>query len=158
MQIIRDQKVVDDTWRFVAEGDVGDGDVIVSLAIWQENRETLLARNGGIGVMLEPGDEPDDIKDDLDRLQVVALNFPTFTDGRHYSNARLLRERHGFTGELRAVGDVLRDQISYMHRCGFDTFQPAPEHDIQNVAEGFNDFTVKYQPAGDEELPLFRRF
>jgi uncharacterized protein (DUF934 family) len=161
MQIIKGHAIIEDGWRTVEGEDVsavGEGDVIIPFALWQAERETLKGRNGGLGILLQPGDAVEDIVDDLDRFQVIALAFPSFTDGRHYSTARLLRERYGYDRELRAVGDVLRDQIFYMHRCGFDAFEPSPKHRIEDILKGLNDFTVKYQPAADEPEPLFRRF
>ena len=160
MQVIKGREIVEDHWRFVdgeAVDGLGDADIIVSFSHWREARDGLTGHNGGLGVQLEPDDAVEEIAEDLDRFQVIALNFPSFTDGRHYSTARLLRERYGYTGELRAVGDVLRDQIFYLHRCGFDAYAPNPGHKIEDVLEGLKDFTVTYQPAADEPPPLFRR-
>jgi len=93
----------------------------------------------------------------LAHFQVIALNFPSFTDGRHYSSARLLRERYGYKGEIRAIGDVLRDQLFYMRRCGFDAFAIRADRDPVDALEGLKDFSVTYQAAADDERPLFRR-
>ena len=97
------------------------------------------------------------IADDLQHFQVVALNFPVFSDGRHYSSARLLRERYKYQGEVRAIGDVLRDQLFYMKRCGFDAFALRADRDPYEALESLKDFSVTYQAATDEPLPLFRR-
>ncbi|MDA5193145.1 DUF934 domain-containing protein [Govanella unica] len=159
MQIIKDKAIVDDHWQHVAADaeTIPDGDVILPLALWQARRAELVGRNGGIGVQLEPGDHPEQIAEDLHRFSVVACNFPSFRDGRGYSYARLLRERYGFTGEVRAVGDVLRDQLFYMARCGFNAFEMRPDRSIEDALKAFGDFSVTYQNAADTELPNFRR-
>src|SRR5690606_17208986 len=105
MQIIKGEQIVEDQWRTVESDDVsavGEGDVIVSFALWKAERETLMGRNGGLGIKLEPDDPVEEIVDDLDRFQVIALDFPRYTDGRAYSTARLLRDRYGYDRELRA--------------------------------------------------------
>src|SRR5690606_12426030 len=99
----------------------------------------------------------EEIAEDLQHFQVVALNFPAFTDGRHYSSARLLRERYGYKGEVRAIGDVLRDQLFLMRRCGFDAFAVRPDRDPYDALLGLKDFSVTYQAASDDPRPLFRR-
>jgi uncharacterized protein (DUF934 family) len=132
-------------------------DLIVPLQLWREHSRMLKARDGGLGVWLDADEEAEEIGEDVAEFQVIALNFPAFTDGRNYSNARLLRDRYGFKGELRAIGDVLRDQLFYMHRCGFDAFAVRPDKDPYEALEGLKDFSVTYQAATDEPLPLFRR-
>ena len=87
----------------------------------------------------------------------MALNFPIFRDGRAYSTARLLRDRYGFKGELRATGDVLRDQIFFMRRVGFDAFEVRGDRSIEDALKAFDDFKVTYQPSADESQPLWRR-
>ncbi|HAI28378.1 MAG TPA: oxidoreductase, partial [Thalassospira sp.] len=133
MAIVKNDSLIEQEWITVdAEGDLpsSDENLIVPLARFKEERDSLLGRNGGLGVQLNPGDAPEDLADDLDRLSIITVNFPAYTDGRGYSYARVLRERMGFTGELRAVGDVLRDQILYMHRCGFDSYDLNVEGDV----------------------------
>jgi uncharacterized protein (DUF934 family) len=132
-------------------------DLIVPLQLWREHSRMLKARDGGLGVWLDADEEAEEIGDDVANFQVIALNFPAFTDGRNYSNARLLRDRYGFKGELRAIGDVLRDQLFYLHRCGFDAFAIRADKDPYEALEGLTDFSVTYQAAADEPLPLFRR-
>jgi len=124
-KLLKDGKAVSDAWVHVADGDAvpETGPVIVTLARWQAEHNTLAGRKDGLGIRLESGQSPDLIKDDLDRFAVVALAFPKFGDGRAYSHARLLKDRLGFKGEVRAVGDVLRDQYRAMHRCGFDVLE-----------------------------------
>ncbi|MBL8226804.1 MAG: DUF934 domain-containing protein [Chromatiales bacterium] len=124
------------------------GAVIVSLARWQADREALLARGTLVGVRLKSDQHPGVLAADLPRLAVIALEFPKFRDGRAYTYARLLRERYGYAGELRAVGDVLQEQLNYMRRCGFDSFDlasPDPERAWSAVV---GDHTVFYQGTG----------
>lgn len=122
---------------------------IVSLERWQAERETLRQRNAAIGVSLKSDQSPLLIAEDLDRLSLVALEFPKFTDGRAFSYARVLRDKLGFTGEIRAFGQVLRDQYVFMLRCGIDTIEPPDGKRIEGYAEALKEFTVFYQPTND---------
>lgn len=130
--------------------------VLLPLAQWQAERETWRARAGAVGVVLGPADDPAAIAAHLGEIGLVAVEFPSFTDGRGYSIARLLRERHGWSGELRAVGEVLRDQLFYLTRCGFDSFALADGQDADAALRGFADFSEAYQ-AGTDRAPLFAR-
>ncbi|MEH6388314.1 MULTISPECIES: DUF934 domain-containing protein [Pseudomonas] len=161
-RIIKGDQVIDETWHLLPKdvtlGDLSNSDdLLVPLPLWQEHSHALLARDGGLGVWLEADEEVELIADDLQHFQVVALNFPVFSDGRHYSSARLLRERYKYQGEVRAIGDVLRDQLFYMKRCGFDAFALRADRDPYEALESLKDFSVTYQAATDEPLPLFRR-
>ena len=154
MAIVKNDSLIEQEWITVdAEGDLpsSDENLIVPLARFKKERDSLLGRNGGLGVQLNPGDAPEDLADDLDRLSIITVNFPAYTDGRGYSYGRVLRERMGFTGELRAVGDVLRDQILYMHRCGFDAYELQVEGEValNKVRAALKEMTVYYQPTGD---------
>lgn len=148
-----------DDW-LALEGDVAgtpaDAALLVPLAAWQAQSAALLARGGRLGVLLAPEDEPAAIAGALPRLQLVAVAFPKFTDGRGYSIARALRERHGWRGELRAVGEVLRDQLFYLARCGFDSFALADGEDADAALAHFAPFSEAYQGAVDRG-PLFLR-
>ncbi|MGD8861064.1 MAG: DUF934 domain-containing protein [Myxococcales bacterium] len=158
MGLIKNGKVVQDDWTDVADdAPLPEGGVIVSLARLQNERETLAAREGKLGVRLPSDALPDDIAGDLPALSLVAIEFPKYVDGRGYSVARLLRERHGFGGELRAVGNVLRDQLFYMSRCGFDAYELQPGKDEQDALDAFREFSVTYQAAADDSRPLYRR-
>jgi uncharacterized protein (DUF934 family) len=110
-----------------------------------------------MGVLLNPDDDPLLLEPGVARLQVVAIAFPVFTDGRGYSLARLVRERLGFRGELRAVGDVQRDQIFYLLRCGFDAFALGAGKQLDEALGAFEDFTEAYQAGADQPIPLYRR-
>lgn len=160
-RIIKNGQVIDESWHLLDKDSSLDGlsnsdDLIVPLALWREHAHALRVRDGGLGVWLDSDEEIEEIVDDLSHFQVVALNFPIFTDGRHYSSARLLRERYGYQGEIRAIGDVLRDQLFYMQRCGFDAFAIRPDRDPYEALQSLQDFSVTYQAAVNQP-PLFRR-
>ena len=149
-----------DTWHGF-DGDAGaippDADALIPLDEWRERAAVWSARPGRLGILLSPADDPAAIACDHGRFALVAVSFPIFTDGRGYSIARLLRERHGWRGELRAVGDVLRDQLFLLARCGFDNFALRDGQDPVAAVAGFADFSVRYQAGVDEPRPLFRR-
>jgi uncharacterized protein (DUF934 family) len=166
MALIKDRKRAVDNWQLLDALAVGEdgslpplpsGDLIVPAAAWARARAQLIAREGRIGVWLSGADDPRDIADDLPHLGLVAVRFPSFTDGRGYSIARLLRERYGWSGELRAVGDIQRDQLFYLSRCGFNAFSLREGEDADVALTGFNDFSERYQASVDQPLPLFRR-
>lgn len=161
MRLVRDRAVVDDAFVEIAGEDepIPEGaDVIVPWARWRREREALVARGSGkIGVRVPSDARAEEIAEDAARFAVIAIELPKFTDGRAYTIARLLRERHGYRGELRAVGNVLRDQLQYLARCGFDAFAIDPSKDPARAIAGLDDFSVRYQPAADERLPLWRR-
>jgi uncharacterized protein (DUF934 family) len=163
-KIIKDQRIIEDQWLTMKMSDDGTyaeiadtTDVIVPLAIWLEQKAELLNRHGHTGVWLNGEDDPEMLADDLSTLPLVAVNFPQFADGRGYSIGRLLRERYRYTGELRAIGDVLRDQIFYLYRCGFNAFEVRAGKSIEDALTAFRDFSDSYQSAIDQPLPLFRR-
>jgi uncharacterized protein (DUF934 family) len=110
-----------------------------------------------LGVWLDSHEDPEALADDLDRLSLVAVNFPKFTDGRGYSIARLLRERYHYQGEIRAIGDVLQDQLFYMQRCGIDAYALRADKDIEKALAGLSVFSETYQAAVDQSEPLFLR-
>lgn len=152
-KIWRDGAFVSDAWRTVetVEG-LEDGDLIVPAELLHEDGDALLSRNSGrTGVLLEAGEDIGAIVPYLDRLSLVALSFPAFTDGRAYSKAVRLRQQHGFAGEIRAVGDVLLDQVEFMQRCGFDTLEISHEVTAERLSEGrYTQLNRHYQPALDE--------
>ncbi|HTT07978.1 MAG TPA: DUF934 domain-containing protein [Gammaproteobacteria bacterium] len=158
MRVIdKDLHIVDDGWQLVIdEAELPAGDVIVSVARWQKERDALLARGGRLGLKVG-GDTPvTTIADDLEHFALIALEFPKFGDGRCFSHARLLRERYNYKGELRAVGDVQRDQLYFMRRCGIDSFAVRADKDIEDALNAFKEFTVRYQPAADDAQPIYR--
>ena len=153
MPLIKNKRIAADTWRHVDDEAPlpTDGDVIVSLARWQAEREALRGRNAPLGIRLRSDEDADAIADDLAYFDLVALEFPQFKDGRAYSTARLLRERHRYTGELRAIGEVLYDQLAFMQRCGFDAFEYAGSLAAEKALAAFDEIDVVYQTAADEQ-------
>jgi uncharacterized protein (DUF934 family) len=160
MPLIKDGKIVQDPWtEAAAGGPLPEVDaLLVPYEVWKEERETLMKRNGRLGVRLAADQPPQLIAGDLDRLDLVALEFPTFRDGRAYSYARLLRERYGYKKELRAVGNVLRDQFLFMHRCGIDAYAVADEKAAADWTRALKEISVVYQPATDRRrsIPALR--
>ena len=159
--VIRKDRVETNLWRILALEEIGAslpaGPIAVPLATWKQRRAELLARREPVGVVLDAADDPNEIGDDLPALTLVAVRFAKFTDGRGYSTAALLRTRLGYKGELRAIGDVGRDQLYYLARCGFDAFQLAGDRDPEAALAAFRDFTIRYQGSVDDPVPLFRR-
>jgi len=146
----------DDRFTAVADDEaIPHGDVIVSFTRFQAEGEALLVHGRAVGVRIESDQSVDALAYDLPRIAVVALDFPKFRDGRAYSSARLLRERYGFTGEVRAVGDVLREQAGFMVRCGFDVFEPADGSTPEQWAAAAKHFRHVYQRAADDREPIF---
>ncbi len=150
MPLLKGGRIVDDPWTAV-DDDMGlpESGAIVSLERWQAEREQLQARNAPLGVRLGSDQPPSLIADDLERFGVVALDFPTFKDGRAFSYARMLRERYKYAGEVRAVGEVLRDQFLYMHRCGFDAFEVASDKAEADWRAALAEIDVFYQTGAD---------
>jgi uncharacterized protein (DUF934 family) len=166
--IIKNRAVVSDDW-FVLRLNEGEGQansaedvevpagkVIVPLTVWKAQREKLHGR-AHLGVWLASSERPEELKGELENFKVVAVDFPKFADGRGYSIAYNLRARLGYTGELRAIGDVLRDQLFYMHRVGFDAFAVREDKNIHDALKGLTDFSETYQSSWDQKNPLFRR-
>ncbi len=160
-RLIKDRVIADDRWTLLRDAEqfaaiAADTPVIVPLALWQRQRDALLAR-GDVGVWLAPSDDPAALAGDVGGLPLIAVDFPLFTDGRGYSTGRLLREKFGYTGELRAIGDILRDQLYYLHACGFNAFAVRADRDLADALKGLTDFSDNYQSTFDRPVPLFRR-
>lgn len=132
-----------------AEAIPASGAVIVSLEQWQAHRDELIARGTPLGIRLHSDQPPELYAEDLPHFAVVALEFPKFRDGRAYSYARLLRERYKYQGELRAVGEVLLEQLFFMLRTGFDAFEIESADPLGDYRTALGDFSVWYQPAAD---------
>ena len=158
--LIQQRQLRDDTWQQPASPQEAgaQADVLLSLAQWQAQREQWLQRAGGrLGVLLQPADDVAALVPDLAHFALIAINFPSFTDGRGYSSARLLRERHAYRGELRAVGDVFRDQLFYLSRVGFDAFLLRAGESAQEALASLDVFSEAYQTSVERPQPLFRR-
>ncbi|PPD04100.1 MAG: oxidoreductase [Methylobacter sp.] len=146
MQIIKDRHLIEDAWQFPADGEpLPAGDIAVSIARWQQEKTQLLNRTAKLGIVIEPADTLADIAGDLPHFALAAINFPAFTDGRGFSHARLLRDQYGYTGEIRAIGQFMVDQVFYLSQTGFDSFCLAKPADLPAALLSLNDFTVSYQ-------------
>ncbi len=162
MRVIKDNKVVEDSWQIVDESELKSGlpggDIILPYSYWQSNREVILSRNDGeLGLLINGDDDIEELAEDLEFFAIIAIDFPAFKDGRGYSHARILRDHYNYTGDLRAVGDVLRDQLYFMQRCGISSFLIKEEKDIEDAMRGFSDFSVKYQTAADGAEPVYKQ-
>lgn len=159
MPIIKDGVVIDDPWLVIGDHEPipGSRPVMVSLTRWRAERDTLRGRNSLIGVRLKTEDLAEDIADDVGHLDLIAIEFPSIGDGRGYSTGRLLRERHGFTGELRAVGPLVRDVFLFLRRCGFDAVEARDEVEAAAWPDAVGAFTVAYQNAAECNDPLDSR-
>jgi uncharacterized protein (DUF934 family) len=162
--IIKNKAVVSDDWTVLRLSEnetpesvtVPAGKIIVPLKVWQVQRAQLQSR-AELGVWLASSERPEELKGEMEKFNVIAVDFPKFADGRGYSIAYNLRARLGYVGELRAIGDVLRDQLFYMQRVGFNAFAPRPDKNIHDALKGLTDFSETYQISVDQKLPLFRR-
>ncbi len=148
------QLAPDDAWQLLREvpENLPDGDLILPLKSW-----LALESGAGFGVWLAPEDDPQCLIGRLDELSLIAIDFPSFRDGRGYSLAYLLRSRLGWRGELRAVGDVLRDQLAHMRQCGFDAFAVREDKSAEDALKGLAGLSVLYGRSVIEPRPLFRR-
>lgn len=163
-KLIKNRSIVEDSWLLLKEvsdleaiADKSAKPLIVPLPFWLEYRQELKHRPGKTAVWLESNELPAALGEDLHSFALIALNFPVFSDGRPYSSARELRSNFMFKGELRAIGDVLRDQLFYMARCGFDAFALREDQDLDTAMAAFEDFHEGYQVSVDKPEPLFRR-
>lgn len=148
--------LADDPFTTVADdAPLPPGDVIVSFTRFQAEGDHLLAEGRAVGVRLEPAEEVEALAYDLPRIAVVALAFPKYRDGRAYTSAHLLRQRLGYAGEVRAVGEVLREQAGFMVRCGIDAFVPADGATPQDWAHAVHRHRHVYQRAADLRVPAY---
>jgi uncharacterized protein (DUF934 family) len=159
MPLVKNGKITADLFVHLPDGAElpGDGAILVPAARFLEDPGTILRHSGKVGVIWPNNRNLDDLVPYLDRLAAVALVFPSFRDGRAYSQARLLRERHGYEGELRATGQVLRDQFVFMLRAGFDTFEVRKDSDAEAFAATAKRYSVFYQPTGDGRVTALHR-
>ena len=163
-QIIKNRSVVNDPWQLL-ETDAGasaitvrpSGDLIVPMALWQAEREALRFRAGRIGVWLKPDDDPALVAEDLPLFGVVAVVFPKSVDGRGHSLGQLIRERYGYRGELRAMGDVQRDQLVFLSQCGFNAFALRPGEDPEKAMAALGELGEAYESSVERVVRLFRR-
>ena len=159
--IIKDGKIIDDNWILVEDTEISDitalpeGNLILPLAVFQ-NLESAL-KDKHVGVWLNSDEAPSAIETQCKTLPLIAINFPAFADGRGYSYANVLRVQYGYTGELRAIGDVLKDQLSFYKRVGFNSYALREDQNTEQALQHFADFTQPYQAAFDNDKPLFQQ-
>ncbi len=162
-KLIKDRALADNIWGVLPATDapeeaaVPETPTVVPLNVWQAQHTALSSRLDTVGVWLDSHQLAEELGEAALQLPLVAVNFPTFMDGRGFSTARLLRERYGFAGELRTLGPIMRDQLLFLERCGFNSFEFDDAADIEKALVSFNDFSEFYQAANDQKLPLFRR-
>lgn len=158
-QLLKDGNVIDNSWQLVdADTDVlPQGDILVSTSQWLKQQDVLADRAGAVGVWIDSHEEIEAFADGIIDLPVISINFPKFADGRGFSLARLLRERYGYSGEIRAIGEIIRDQLFLMQRCGFNAFAFDTELDLAEASKSLQDFSDAYQVAVDQPEPLFKR-
>lgn len=157
-RIIKDGHIVNNDWTIVVNDNTAlpEGNLLVSFDLWQSHKSMLLQRPL-IGLYLQNDHVIDDIADELAHFAVIAIYFPTFMDGRGFSMARLLRDRYNYQGEIRATGNIIRDQLHYLKRCGVNAFDFDETIDLHASLTSLNDFTEAYQMGVDQKTPLFRR-
>lgn len=163
-KLIKDGLIVDNTWTLIAKSDIDAaavevpaGQVLIPATVWLAQKNQLHNRTD-IGVWLDSDESAELIGTDANCFAVIGVNFPLFMDGRAFSTARLLRERFGFTGELRALGNFMRDQLCYLRRCGVNAFAFAnPDTNLEEAVKSLTDLQEYYQASVDQPLPLFRR-
>jgi uncharacterized protein (DUF934 family) len=158
MKLLERGRFVPDIWAFPGPDDPvpEHGAVALPLARFNALRETLLASSRPLGLVVGPAEKVRGLNGDLARLSLIALVFPKLADGRAFTQARILREHMGYRGTLRATGAVLRDQLFYMARCGFDAFELPDGEDEAGAVAALSRFTAAYQPAADNLRPAFR--
>ncbi|OQK16562.1 oxidoreductase [Methyloprofundus sedimenti] len=147
MQLIKDKQITQDNWVYIVDETPLKADyIIVSLVRWRQERNQL-SKIKHLGLRLEPDVELEEIANDLSHFQLIELYFPVFTDGRAFTHARLLRSRYGFTGDIRASGDFMRDQVFYLNRVGVTSFELNDQENAQQVIQSMHDFSVDYQES-----------
>lgn len=159
--ILHAGNLVQDDWTVLEDGrseiESSGNRVIVTLARWRADREALLARHAALGVLVPNTADIEAVHPEIGDRPLIALQFPIFTDGRALSQAVVLRKRLGFRGELRAVGDVIRDLVFWLGRCGFDSIVPRRDQKLEDCRAALREFTVAYQAAADEHAPVWIR-
>ena len=159
MPLLINRALAEDSWLLVDADNLSahiNEDIVVPYELFAEQQETLLVADGGLGIRINGDQDLNLVLQNLDKVALVAIEFPAFTDGRGFSFARILR-RSGFTGQIRAEGDVTRDRLEYLERCGFDAFAiPADRYD-ESMVKAFGEVAVHYQGSADDERPIFRQ-
>jgi uncharacterized protein (DUF934 family) len=146
MQLIKDQQIIENTWQYIADNDeLKTGDISISFARWQADKQQLMAHDGKLGIRMSTTDSADELANDLEKFQLIELDFPDFADGRLFSQAWLLRGRYHYQGEIRAIGHYIPDQVFYLARVGVNAFSPKVAEELPDIIKKLKDFTVNYQ-------------
>jgi uncharacterized protein (DUF934 family) len=158
-QYLKDGLVTDNTWQLISADTetLPSGNILVPVSYWQAHRQQMAEHSGNVGVWVDGHEEIETFANAIATVPVIAINFTKFVDGRGFSMARLLRERFGYIGEIRAIGHFIRDQLFMLKRCGFNAFQFQSEIDLAAASKSLNDFSDAYQVAVDQPEPLFKR-
>ncbi|WP_444897573.1 DUF934 domain-containing protein [Microbulbifer sp. ANSA003] len=165
-ELIIDGEVKTNEWQLVPQLEAGEeldpstlpsGKIILPLRQWLAHRDALSSRSDEVGVWLDSEEGAEQIAEEAPKLPVIAVHFPAFADGRGFTAGRMLRERYSFTGELRAVGGFMRDQLTYLQRCGFNAYAFEGEQPLASLKDSMSDFGDSYQTGVDQPLPMFRR-
>lgn len=158
-KLIKQSVIIDNVWQTLDsdfDESIDNQAVLVPLDRFLDKPDLVIG-NAQAGVWLDSDQSPEALEPFIEKLSLIAINFPKFVDGRGYSYARILRDRLTYQGELRAIGDVLHDQLFYLKRCGFDSFAVREDKDVEIAKLGLEAFTETYQGATDQDQPLFRR-
>lgn len=162
--LICGERIIADTWQRITDtsleriDQLPEGQLLLPLEVWNRLAcDGLSSRSHELGLWLSSGQLPDGVQGDLKSIPVIAVEFPVFADGRGFSIGYLLRSRFGYSGQLRAIGAPIRDQLTYLRRCGFDAMQLAENYDPVAALASLHDFSEVYQTSFDQPLPLFRR-
>lgn len=163
-KLIKDGQLIPNRWTILREASGPEvlkvllgKNLIVPLQFWKSYQGEIQNFAGSVTIWLNSDESAAEIGSQMHSLPLIALNYPVFSDGRSYSNARALRQQYGYKGEVRAIGDVLRDQLFYMSQCGFDSFDLRQDQDENLCLQAFNDFKTSYTATITEPLPLFQR-
>ena len=162
--LIKDGQVIDNPWQLIEKETAistvladACNHLLIPLSLWQEHKTNLVESDKAVGIWLDSDDDPYALTKDISIFSLIAVNFPVFKDGRGFSTAAILRGRIEYQRELRAIGDVLRDQLFYMKKCGINSFEFNGEVKLEDALTAFNDFSTSYQSTVEDPLPLFRR-
>lgn len=163
-KLIKDGELINDDWHLIDKETALEeiqpnnaNKLILPLSLWQEHKEVLEQHKANIGIWFDSDESPNLLEEDVNSFPVIALNFPVFRDGRAFSHAAILRQQLSYEGDLRAIGDVQRDQASYMLSCGFSSFLVPEDADATVLLTGFHDFSENYQSTVTKPTPIFRR-
>jgi len=155
MQVIINHQIKDIDWE-ISDQIRPEGNLIFPYEFYSENKDFLLSRSGKTGVILNGEVPVENIESDLDKLDLIALDFPNYVDGRCFSHARLLREAFQYQGDILAIGDILRDQVAHLERCGVNLIKFTDHRNIEDALKAFSEFSTPYQPAVDNSKPVWQ--